>query len=1104
MSLSPTGGFHRIVDAVSTCASVQSLAGRLPGPGGTLTLGGAVGSSRAAVIAALLPEVPVFLVVAEGPAQAIDIEADLETLVGLEAAHLFPQRESLPYESSEPHLEVAGRRIEAVEALLAGRTQVLVTTPRGLQECSALPAALSDLALDLEVGASVPFKALSEQLDGMGFDRVPLVEEVGQYAVRGGIVDLFSFGSQEPVRIEFWGDEIESLRAFDVLDQRTTDLRDSVRILPVDFQPSGDRRTGHSAPGSLLDLLPEGTLMVDLTKESWKEESSRIWTQVHRLREEALESGLEAGPADEVMLAPDEFLERVSKLGRLCLRSDVQGADTVLGAVEAPPVDRDMKRLKRLLAEGAENGVSTLLLCDNEGQAERLDEILGGRGKLPPGATVAIGTLARGFELIDCGTRLRVLTDHEIFRRSRRLRRGRRFRGAVALESLAQLSPGDFVVHMDHGIGKFHGMETTQVGRESLEVLLIEYAGGETLRVPVYRIDLLERWVGGGRDTAQPQLHRIGGRKWKGLKAKTEAAIQKMAQELVELYATRATAQGFAFSADTSWQREMESSFLYEDTPDQRQAAVDVKADMESERPMDRLICGDVGYGKTEIAIRAAFKAVQDGKQVAVLAPTTILVEQHRHTFEERLADYPVRIGALSRFRPAREQNQLIEQLAAGDCDIIIGTHRLLSKDVRFRSLGLLIVDEEQRFGVKHKERLKELKQSIDVLTLTATPIPRTLHLSLSGLRDLSLIRTPPRDRMPILTTVLPWRDPILTDAIRRELDRGGQVYVLHNRVETIHTAAQRIRALTPDASVGVAHGQMKPGALDHVMRDFVDGDLDVLVCSSIIENGLDVPNANTLIVDGADRFGLSQLYQIRGRVGRSDRRAFCYLVIPDRVTDDAEKRLQVLEHYTELGSGYSVAMKDLEFRGAGNLLGADQSGFANAVGLDTYLRLLKSTIERLQRPEQRPEHEAPEIIMSGPSLLPDSYIGDAGQKLHFYRRLASTRSVGEVDALGEELLDRFGPLPEPARAILDHERLRILGTAAGASRIFVRGQSGRVNFREGVAPRLAVLEERLGNRQVTLEVRRMSPLSLALAQESSGDLAETIMHLLTALAEND
>ncbi|MCA9737328.1 MAG: transcription-repair coupling factor, partial [Gemmatimonadetes bacterium] len=915
---------------------------------------------------------------------------------------------------------------------------------------------------------------------------------------RGGIVDVFSFGSNEPVRVEFFGDEIESIRAFDVLDQRTLHVRSSARLLPLDFRP----RAGASGtrPRSLLDILPDGTLLVDATREDWQPGAQRVWEQVLRLREEALEEGRTPAPPEEVMVPPDRFLERARALPTLRLSPDAPGADAVLGAVEPPGVDRDMKRLARLLADGAQRGLETLLLCDNEGQAERLEEILGGPGALPAGSTVVIGSLAHGFELLASDPPLRVLTDHEIFRRARRVRRGRRFRGAVALESLAQLTPGDYVVHMDHGIGRFKGLETLTVGDESLEVLLIEYAGDETLRVPVYKIDLLERWVGASDEGPAPALHRIGGKRWKGLKAKTEAAIQKMAQELVELYATRATADGHAYPPDTQWQREMESSFLYEDTPDQRQASLDVKADMESSRPMDRLVCGDVGYGKTEVAIRAAFKAVQDGRQVAVLAPTTILVEQHRHTFEERLADYPVRIGALSRFRPAAEQVQLLEQVAAGEIDIVVGTHRLLSKDVRFRSLGLLIVDEEQRFGVRHKERLKELKHSVDVLTLTATPIPRTLHLALSGLRDLSLIRTPPRDRMPILTTVLPWRDPIVADAIRRELDRGGQVYFLHNRVETIHTAAERVRQLAPDARIGVAHGQMRPGELDHVMRDFVEGDLDVLVCSSIIENGLDVPNANTLIVDNADRFGLSQLYQIRGRVGRSDRRAFCYLIVPERMTDDAEKRLRVLEHYTELGSGYSVALKDLELRGAGNLLGADQSGFAHAVGLDTYLRLLKETIERLQRPDEQPDFDDPEIIMDGPALLPDEYIADSGQKLHFYRRLAGTGTLPEVDALGEELADRYGPLPAPAARLLAHERLRILGRRLGVERVFLKPDQARLGFRAEARPRLAALAGPLGNRRVEVEVRRMAPLSLALRREGPEPLSATVIEALEAL----
>ncbi|HZD04688.1 MAG TPA: DEAD/DEAH box helicase, partial [Longimicrobiales bacterium] len=532
---------------------------------------------------------------------------------------------------------------------------------------------------------------------------------------------------------------------------------------------------------------------------------------------------------------------------------------------------------------------------------------------------------------------------------------------------------------------------------EEIESLSIEYAGGEILRVPVYRLDLVERWVGGGDDSEPPQVHRIGGRKWKTLRRRTEAAIEQMTAELLQLYARRAMASGFSFSPDSRWQKEMESSFLYEDTPDQRTATEDVKRDMESARPMDRLICGDVGYGKTEVAIRAAFKAVQDGKQVAVLAPTTILVEQHRHTVEERLADYPVTVGALSRFRSASETRQILGKLETGELDIVVGTHRLLSRDVRFRDLGLLVVDEERRFGVKHKERLKQLKTTVDVLTLTATPIPRTLYLSLSEVRDLTLIRTPPRDRMPILTHVLPWSAGIVSEAVHRELDRGGQVFFLHNRVETILTVAQRVRGLVPEARVEVAHGQMSARELDEVMTAFVDGGVDVLVCSSIIENGLDVPNANTLVVDRADRFGLSQLYQIRGRVGRSDRRAYCYLIVPDGVTEEAEKRLRVLEHYTELGSGYSVALRDLELRGAGNLLGADQSGFAHAVGIDAYLRLLEKTVARLKESDEGAERPDPEVSLSGSAYLPEGYVSDPGQKLHLYRRISRIRHQAEV-----------------------------------------------------------------------------------------------------------
>ncbi|MDX1494666.1 MAG: transcription-repair coupling factor, partial [Longimicrobiales bacterium] len=796
-----------------------------------------------------------------------------------------------------------------------------------------------------------------------------------------------------------------------------------------------------------------------------------------------------------------ELEARISALPRLEIVADA--AETSIESSSPPSIDRDMAKLDAYLREGAGKGYDTILLCDNEGQLQRLEEILGGARRLPEGTRLGIGSLAGGFELECSDPPLRILNDHEIFRRPRRVRRSRRFRGAVALESLAQLTPGEYVVHMDHGIGQFQGLEHIEIGGQELEVLKIEYAAGEILRLPVSRLDVIERWVGESEDAKPPNVHRIGGKRWKNLKRKTERVIEEMTTELLELYARRQAAKGYAFSPDTRWQMEMESSFLYDDTPDQRKASEDVKRDMESERPMDRLVCGDVGYGKTEVAIRAAFKAIQDGKQVAVLAPTTILVEQHRHTFEERLADYPVRIGSLSRFRTQKQQKELLAELADGGIDIVIGTHRLLSPDVVFKDLGLLIVDEEQRFGVKHKERLKKLKATIDVLTLSATPIPRTLYLSLSGVRDLSLIRTPPRDRMPIFTNVLPWSDQLLSEALHRELDRNGQAFFLHNRIETIYTVAEEIQGLVPEARIEVAHGQMGGRELDEVMTAFVDGEVDVLVCSSIIENGLDVPNANTLIVDRADRFGLSQLYQIRGRVGRSDRRAYCYLLVPNDVNEDAERRLRVLEHYTELGSGYSVALRDLELRGAGNLLGADQSGFASQIGLDAYMRLLKKTVERLEKGEEAVDWPDPDVSMHGPSYLPDGYVSDSSQKLHLYRRLSKAGSRTEVEALKEELADRFGPLPIEAERLLDAAVIRILGRSLGLERAIVREESARLTFREGVVPKMAVLEGPLRQRQAAMDVLRVHPLSVKLVPEGVQPVLETTLVALSALASS-
>jgi len=1088
----------RILAAVRSAPGAVALAAQTPKAGQRTHLCEVHGSAATAVVAALSLARPqqTFVVVGANTTAATELQADLRTWLDSEVP-VFPQREALPYEATETHVDVTGLRVEAVEALMSGRSRVIVSTVRALTERAALPARLTDLRVELAEGQETSFSELVARLDDLGFERVPLVEEVGQFAVRGGLIDVFSFGAPEAVRIEFWGDEITSLRHFDVMDQRSTEARSEVLLLPPRFPVSA---VGGERSRSLLEVLPQPTWLVAPDGSEWTPQVERTWERVHATGTEYRRLGREVPAPEELMLTPAEFGAQVSRHARLMLTTEA-GGDLTLDSRPPPEIDRDIKRLRRLLEEGAERGLRSVVLCDNAGQLERLDEILTERGGMPGGAELATGSVAHGFEVGAPDARVRVFTDHEVFRRSRRIRRSRRFRGSVALESLSQLQPGDYVVHMDHGVGRFRGLEQVEVLGDTMEVLAVEYAGAEVLRVPVYRLDLLERWVGDTDVVAPPKVHRIGGKKWKSLQRKTRAAIEKMAAELLELYARREAAVGHAYPSDTHWQKEMESAFLYDDTPDQRRATVDVKADMESARPMDRLICGDVGYGKTEIAIRAAFKAVQDGYQVAVLAPTTILVEQHRHTFSERLADFPVRIEALSRFRSAAEQAAILDELRAGNVDIAIGTHRLLSSDVSFKRLGLLIVDEEQRFGVKHKVRLKELKSSLDVLTLTATPIPRSLHQALSGLRDLTVIATPPRDRMPVVTHVLPWSDQILGDALERELDRGGQAYVLHNRVETIHTAAERIQRLMPDARITVAHGQMAPGELDEHMRAFVDGQIDILVCSSIIENGLDVPNANTLIVDSADRFGLAQLYQIRGRVGRSDRRAFCYLVIGEHITEIAEKRLRVLEHYTELGSGYAVAMKDLELRGAGNLLGADQSGFAHQIGMDAYMRLLEQTVKSLKAGHVEEEYPDAEVSMDVAAFLPDDYVGDASQKLHLYRRLSRARSREELDTLGEEIRDRYGPMPDPVRTLIQQSTLRVLGGALGVERVFVRGREGRINYRPGVIPRLAGLDRPFADRQIGIEIRRTDPLSLALVHDGAQPLTDTLIEALSTLA---
>jgi transcription-repair coupling factor (superfamily II helicase) len=1091
MSLKP------VIDAFERAPAVQDLAARLPARQQALGLGGLPGSSSAALVAWIARTFPqrVITVAAPTPADAERWLTDLAQLSDVPTA-LYPQREALG--EDEPHYEIAGERAETLQALLQGQLRILVTTARASAERTLLPAALERFSLKLAAGERRPPAEVVHALETMGYRRVPTVTEVAEFSVRGGILDLYGFGMATPARLEWWGDDITSLRGFDLTSQRSLEELSDITVLPVSTEAlrEADGRTdltsrmgGAPARRTLLELLPPDTLLIQEAPGPDLEEVTRAWDEAAHHLDVARRLGEEVPNREAIFQPPDEWRSRLDQFPRLIVRAEQ--VDLQFGFIPPERIDRDLKRLRALLGPG----LPTLILCDNEGQLERMEELLEEDGRRLTGVTLAIGALDGGFVMPS----LRVLTDHEIFRRARRLRRPRRYREAAPSSATGALTLGDYVVHLEHGIGIYRGIETITAGDSTLEVAIVEYEGGDRLNVPLYRLDQLERYRAAGEDGDRPppRIHRLGGSSWQRVREKTRQAIKQMAAELLDLYARRTVSAGYSFPPDTKWQRELESSFLYEDTPDQRKATEEVKQDMERPLPMDRLLVGDVGYGKTEIAVRAAFKAVQGGKQVAVLVPTTILAEQHARTFIERLADFPVTIEVLSRFRTAKEQKGALQRLAAGQIDIVIGTHRLLSKDVQFKDLGLLVVDEEHRFGVKHKERLKALRLAVDVLTLTATPIPRTLHLSLAGLRDLTLIETPPRDRSPILTFVEPWDDELLEEAFAREIDRGGQVFVVHNRIETIDTIAARVRALAPRARIGVAHGQMPAEALERVMRCFVAGEVDILVSTMIVESGLDVPNANTMVVHDAHRFGLAQLYQLRGRVGRSHRRAYCYLLVPDVMDADAEERLRVLEHHTDLGAGYRIALRDLEIRGAGNLLGAEQSGHAQAVGFDLYLRWLEETVRALRGQGTVEQPAPPDVVLDRPAHLPDGYVQDDDIKLDVYQRLARSASSGEIDGLRDELRERFGPLPPMAETLLDMARLRVMGATLGLQNVLVRGDEARLTFRPGTTPRLAGLTSALDDVQLAAEVRRTVPLSLRLMRLGGEPIVPALVRAL-------
>ena len=1078
-----------VLDAFARTPATADLAARLPARGETLRLGGLAGSSGSVLAAWLANGQPQrqIVVVATTPGEAERWLTDLALLTDGTVA-LYPQREALGEE--EPHYEIAGERVETLEALLRGQVRIVVTTARATAERTLVPAALDQLRLRIVSGERRAPSEVAATLEAMGYRRVATVTEVAEFSIRGGILDIYGFGMAVPARLEWWGDDVSSIRGFDLTTQRSLQSLDEVTVLPVSTRSLTDVAAAQPATRkTLLELLPSDTFLIQESAGADGDEVDRAWSEAEHHLEVARRLGEDVPKRDAILESPEAWRARLKAFPRLTLRDE--RPDLQFGFFPPEKIDRDLNRLRSLLA----GTPPSIILCDNEGQLERLDELLDEGGRGATRATLAIGALDGGFVM----PLLRVLTDHEIFRRARRLRRARRYRQAAPSLATGALTLGDYVVHLDHGIGIYRGIQTIMVGESTIEVAIVEYEGGDRLNVPLYRLDQLERYRAAGEDGDRPppRIHRLGGSSWQRVRERTRQAIKQMAAELLDLYARRTVSAGYSFPPDAKWQRELESSFLYEDTPDQRKATEEVKTDMERPLPMDRLLVGDVGYGKTEIAVRAAFKAVQGGKQVAVLVPTTILAEQHGRTFTERLADFPVKIEVLSRFRTAKEQKAALARLADGGTDVVIGTHRLLSKDVVFKDLGLLVVDEEHRFGVKHKERLKALRLAVDVLTLTATPIPRTLHLSLAGLRDLTLIETAPRDRSPILTFVEPWDDGLLEEAFAREIDRGGQVFVVHNRIETIETIAARVRSLAPRARVGVAHGQMPAEELETVMRGFVSGEVDILVSTMIVESGLDVPNANTMVVHDAHRFGLAQLYQLRGRVGRSHRRAYCYLLVPDAIDADAEERLRVLEHHTDLGAGYRIALKDLELRGAGNLLGAEQSGHAHAVGFDLYMRWLEETVRSLRGQGATEQPAPPDVVLDRPSHLPDGFVPDDDVKLDLYRRLARALTPGEIDALRDELRERFGPLPAEAETLLHMARLRVLGASLGLQHVLVRGDEARLTFRPGTQPRLTGLTSALDDVQLAAEVRRTVPLSLRLVRLGGEPIVPALVRAL-------
>jgi len=951
--------------------------------------------------------------------------------------HVFPAWEAEP-EFSDATDEIGGERLKLVLQLCAPQPasdRIIAASIQSLCQPIPKPSSLAANCFDLQVGTTINTEKLLNWLVENEFERVDRVDMPGQFAHRGGIIDIYaplaghniaSAGpSSQPIRIEFFGDEIENIRTIDLDTQRSSHNIESAAIIP----PSLPRTTGET--DLLINLLPPDTIII-FEEPAEIQEVARVFLQrvsnpIGLYSWEAISKACAAF----TQLEAYRFSATKDDFTKIDIRSVQQFEQT-----STPLVAGSRNAINELLTQ-ASQGKKVILYCDSIAEHQRLTEILKESGPIPAALEMPIGFIHQGFIVESLNTI--IISHHEIFGQFAVRRRIRSVRAASPLESFLDLEPGDYVVHVSHGIGKFRGIRTLEKEGKFSEYLTLEYANKTIVHVPVQNIALVQKYV--GTMQKRPQLSTIGSKKWLHQKEKAFQAVQDLASELIELGARRRAMGGIAYEPDTAWQREFEELFPYQETADQLKAIDQIKADMQKNMPMDRLLCGDVGYGKTELAMRAAFKAVENGKQVAVLVPTTVLCVQHGRTFAERFADFPCTIEVLNRFRTPAQAREVVARTKLGKVDIVIGTHRILSDDIGFKDLGLVIIDEEQRFGVEHKEKLKKFRANVDVLTMTATPIPRTLHMSLLGLRDISSLETPPLDRRAITTTLTRYDPELVKRAILRELNREGQVFFLHNRVHSIFKMADDIRSIVPDARVSVAHGQMTKSELEKAMLDFVLGRVDVLVCTTIIESGLDIPNANTIFIHNADRFGLAELHQLRGRVGRYKHRAFAYLLLPpDRpISPIAAKRLKAIEEYSELGAGFRIALRDLEIRGAGNILGPEQSGHIHAVGYEMYCKLLSDAVARLRN---EPIYEPPTAVidLGFATFIPKSYIPSDRQRMDIYRQIATARGDKDLARIEKDLADLFGPVPADVSLMIDAADLRIKAAKHNIKTILAQG----------------------------------------------------------------